>query len=84
MNNKLQYYKTIPVRLILRKNYKYDKAKRFTLNETNQNIWIPNKHLMPDGTIIYGENIDYVFRKSWRQCNIAGIDINALNRRIYL
>ncbi|WP_238323689.1 hypothetical protein [Virgibacillus salexigens] len=49
-----------------------NKAKRFTINHTNQNVWIPNKHLLNDGTIKYGENIDYVFRKAQRQLEIAG------------
>ena len=47
-------------------------AKRYTLGGTNQNVWIPNKHLEQDGTIKEGENIDYVFRKSQRQLELAG------------
>ena len=49
------------------------KAKRFVINHTNQNVWIPNKHLKEDGTIKETENIDYVFRKSIRQLELAGI-----------
>ena len=49
------------------------KAKRFVINHTNQNVWIPNKHLEEDGTIKGTENIDYVFRKSIRQLELAGI-----------
>ena len=72
MNFKPQYYKGIKLQLI---NRKYDgfKAKRFTINGTNQNVWIPNKHLNEDGTIKENENIDYVFRKSIRQLELAGI-----------
>lgn len=49
------------------------KAKRFVINHTNQNVWIPNKHLEEDGTIKGTENIDYVFRKSIIQLELAGI-----------
>ena len=49
------------------------KAKRFTLNNTNQNVWIPNKHLTPDGIIKEGEDLDYVFRKAKNQLRLAGI-----------
>lgn len=72
MNFNTQYYKGIPLNLI---NRKYDnlKAKRFIVNHTNQNVWIPNKHLQEDGTIIPGEDIDYVFRKAQRQLELAGV-----------
>lgn len=72
MNLKTQHYKGIPIKLIHR-NYGNRKAKRFTINNTNQNVWIANKHLLDDGTLKSGENIDYVFRKSQNQLNIAGI-----------
>ena len=72
MNYRCQYYKGIPIRLINR-NYKNKNAKRYIINETNQNVWIPNKHLEDDGTIKNGENIDYVFRKSVNQLTLAGI-----------
>lgn len=72
MNFETQYYKGIPIRLIDRA-YGNRKAKRFTINGTNQNVWIPNKHLMDDGTILSDENIDYVFRYAKRQLEIAGI-----------
>lgn len=62
----------IPITLkLINRNYKGYKAKRFTLNGTNQNVWIPNKHLEDDGTIKKGENIDYVFHKSKRQLEIS-------------
>ncbi|WP_193769113.1 hypothetical protein [Metasolibacillus meyeri] len=71
-----QYYKGIKLQLIQRSYHRTSKAKghakRFTLNGTNQNVWIPNKHLKDDGTIIEGENIDYVFRKAPRQLEKAG------------
>lgn len=82
MNTEMQYYKSIPLKLIERK-YGNRKAKRFTINGTNQNVWIPNKHLLDDGTIKVGENIDYVFRKAKRQLEIAGIAqaIQGIKRR---
>ena len=85
MNYKTQYYKGIPFNLISRK-YKNMKAKRFVINHTNQNVWIPNKHLKEDGTIKENENIDYVFRKSIRQLELAGITqaIVGIKRRTIL
>lgn len=72
LNLQPQHYKGIRLQLIERGYGKTMKAKRFTLNGTNQNVWIPNKHLQLDGTLIEGENIDYVFRKAQRQMEIAG------------
>ena len=60
---------------MVRRDYGFMKAKRFTLNGTNQNVWIPNKHLEKDGTIKEGENIDYVFIHNHRQCELAGINL---------
>ena len=72
MNYETQYYKGIPLNLIKRK-YGNRNAKRFVINHTNQNVWIQNKHLKEDGTIKFMEDIDYVFRKSIRQLELAGI-----------
>lgn len=72
MNYETQYYKGIPLNLVKRK-YGNRNAKRFVINHTNQNVWIPNKHLKEDGTIKFMEDIDYVFRKSIRQLELAGI-----------
>lgn len=76
LNFEPQYYKGIKFRLIDRSYHRPDRAKghakRFTLNDTNQNVWIPNKHLEDDGTLKQNENIDYVFRKAQRQLEIAG------------
>lgn len=72
MNFNIQYYKGIPLQLINRK-YGDRNAKRFAINRTNQNVWIPNKHLTEDGTIVPGEDLDYVFRKAQRQLTLAGI-----------
>mgnify|MGYP006939859202 CR=1 FL=1 len=72
MNFAIQYYKGIPIQLVNR-TYKGRKAKRYVINHTNQNVWIPNIHLHEDGTIKENENIDYIFRKAQRQLTIAGI-----------
>jgi hypothetical protein len=72
MNYETQYYKGIPFKLIDRK-YGKRKALRYILNNTNQNVWIPLKHLEKDGTLRLNENIDYIFRKSNRQLELSGI-----------
>lgn len=72
LNFKTQIYKSIPIQLIDRK-YGTRNALRYTINNTNQNVWIPKKHLMKDGTVKVGENIDYIFRKAKNQLNISGI-----------
>ena len=72
-NTNVQYYKSIPIRLIVRGDYPYKQAKRYTINGTNQNVWIPNKHLMDDGTIRPCEDIDYCFRRRRHQLELAGI-----------
>lgn len=38
MNYETQYYRGLPLKLINRKDYKVRKAKRYTINNTNQNI----------------------------------------------
>lgn len=62
----IQYYDNIPLRLIKR-NYDGYKAKRFTINGTNQNVWIPNKHLEDVDRIRQGENLDYIFEVAKQQ-----------------
>ena len=73
MNTSTQFYKEIPLNLIPRKDYGFSLAKRYTINHTNQNVWIPNKHLLEDGTILEKENLDYIFRKCGHQLYLAGI-----------
>ena len=75
----VQYYKNVPLEQVIR-TYKSNedvrvdmRARRFTLNHTNQNVWIPCKHLDASGKLLPGENIDYVFLKSFNQCYYAGI-----------
>lgn len=73
MNTSIQLYKGVPLRQIVRKDYHSLKARRFTLNGTNQNVWIPCQYLEPDGTILPNANIDFVFFKSKRKFELAGI-----------
>lgn len=75
MNYAVQDYKGIPLKLIHR-NYIGKKAKRFIINNTNQNVWIPNKHLDDLGNIKQGENIDYIFRCAKRKLEIAGVNVS--------
>lgn len=77
MNTRIQYYKGVPIRLIKRK-YVSKNAKRFVLNDTNQNVWIPNCYLKSDGTLKENINIDFVFHKAYRENKFryANIHIN--------
>ena len=72
LNLEEQFYKGIRLQLINRGYTEEQKAKRFTLGGTNQNVWIPNKHLEDDGTLVEGSEIDYVFRKAQRQLELSG------------
>ena len=72
-NTDTQYYKGITVELIVREEYGCYKAKRFKINNSNQNVWIPNCYLEDDGTIKANMNIDFLFRKSVNQLNKEGI-----------
>lgn len=76
LNLDIQYYDNIPLRLIARKDYEGKKAKRFTINGKHQNVWIPNKHLLEDGTIRHNANLDYIFLSfnGQRNLHIAGIE----------
>lgn len=76
-NMNVQYYKGIPLRLICRNTYRSDKAKRYAINETNQNVWIPNKHLEEDGTIKQGENLDYIFIKAAKMNKLKYAGVNS-------
>lgn len=71
-NTDLQNYRGLPLRLIVRKDYSHRQAKRFTINDTNQNIWIPNRYLLKDGTIKSDVNIMFIFKKAQRQLELAG------------
>ena len=78
-NMNVQYYKGIPLRLICRMSYRVNKAKRFVINESNQNVWIPCKHLEDDGTIKTGENLDYIFIKAAKERKLKYAGINSWN-----
>lgn len=67
-----QSYKSIPITLI-RRDYTHYHAFRYTINGTNQNLWIPKKHCDEFGKIKDGQNLDYVFRSSTSQLEHAGI-----------
>ena len=73
-NFETQYYKGIPLKQIDR-GYGAAKARRFIINGTNQNCWIPLKHLELDGTIKNGQDIDYVVIGSKPQFKRAGVTI---------
>ncbi len=73
-NFETQYYKGIPLTQIDR-GYGQAKARRFTINHTNQNCWIPLKHLEPDGTIKPNQDIDYVIIGNKHQFKFAGVTI---------
>lgn len=73
-NFSTQFYKGIPLRQIDR-GYGKAKARRFTINNTNQNLWIPCRHLELDGTIKPGAEIDYALAQSVRQLELAGFEI---------
>lgn len=64
-NNNIQYFKNIPLRLIVYtdNHFKRLKAKRFMIEGTNQNIWIPNSCLFEDGTIKSEKSIEWIFKK---------------------
>lgn len=76
MNLKTQYYKGLPLRLINRKDYKNKNAKRYIINNTNQNVWIPNKYLLEDGTIKDNADIMFIFKNAKRKLELAGYIIN--------
>lgn len=74
-NQETQYYRGLPLRLIVRKDYYRMKAKRFIINETNQNVWIPNVYLLDDGTIKDNVDLMFIFRKAKRKLELAGYKI---------
>mgnify|MGYP001230965996 CR=1 FL=1 len=73
-NFEVQYYKGIPLKQIDR-GYGNAKARRFTINHTNQNCWIPLRHLHQDGTIKQKQDIDYVIFGNKIQFKKAGVKI---------
>lgn len=83
-NKRTQYYKGVPIKLVVytEKHFKRIRAKRFMLGnpKANQNIWIPNTYLEPDGTLKTGVDIDFIFKKAYLQKKFyyAHININPM------
>lgn len=79
-NNHVQYYKGVPIRLIVYtdKHFARLKAKRFLLGnpKARQNIWIPNCYLEPNGTIKTGVDIDFIFKKAYLQKKFQFAQVN--------
>ncbi len=75
LNENFQMFNGIKLQLINRKYQNYN-AKRFAINETNQNVWIPNKHLEDDGTIKPNQSLGYIFnsRLGKRKLKYAGVE----------
>lgn len=74
-NTDTQYYKGIPLRLIVytEEHFSRLKAKRFLIGNSHQNIWIPNSCLTKNGTILPDKNLDFVFRNATRKLELAGV-----------
>lgn len=73
MNFNEQYYDGFALKLIDRKDYYNKKAKRYTINDTNQNVWIPNTFLKKDGTIKPGVNLGFIFNSEEFSYKLAKI-----------
>lgn len=82
LNLEEQEYRGIKLRLINR-NYVNRKAKRFTLFNTSQNVWIPNYYLKEDGTIKDNINLDFIFKtnKVKRRVKNAKAGIETLRKQ---
>jgi len=76
----LQIYNFWGLKIPLRCFRREFKASRFTINETNQNLWIPNKHLDENGLIKSGQNIDYVIVGARSQIRCSGLINDSLFR----
>lgn len=84
-NTQVQNYRGIKIRLIEYTDRHFARlgAKRFLLisdvktEHPNQNLWIPNVYLEPDGTLKQKIDIDFVFVKAMlqRKFRYAGIKV---------
>lgn len=76
-NLEVQYYRGLPLKLIYRKDYKTKRAKRFSINSTNQNVWIPNQFLEADGTIKADAKLGFIFNTptTLHKIKLAGYQI---------
>lgn len=61
-NYSVQRFAGVDLRLINR-NYRNYNAKRYLINNSNQNIWIPNCYLEEDGTIKGSADLSFIFNK---------------------
>jgi hypothetical protein len=73
MNIETQTIFGVRLRLIER-NYRGYQAKRYTLFNTNQNVWIPNTCLSEDGTIINTKKAKFFVCQNIKQILIAHED----------
>lgn len=76
-NLEVQYYRGLPLKLIYRKDYNTKNAKRFSINNTKQNIWIPNRFLEEDGTIKADSKLGFIFNNptTLHKIKLAGYQI---------
>lgn len=64
MNNTLQYYRGLPLRLMNRDDYQAKRAKCYYINDTSECLWIPNQNLLVDGTINTDKDFMFIFADS--------------------
>lgn len=60
INKNMQRYRSIYLQCM---GQITEKAARFSLYGTTQNIWIPRKHLDEKMNIVKGEHLDYIFQQ---------------------
>ena len=78
-NTAWQYYKGIPVKLIVytEQHFAAIRAKRYLLGKSGgQNIWIPNSCLLPDGTLNPALDLDWIFQRAYQENKFRYASIN--------
>lgn len=75
LNNTLQYYRGLPLRLQTGYNYNTRRSKIYSVNDTSHTIMIPDKYTMDNGTIKTDINFMWLFKKDGR--------IQAINKAGY-
>lgn len=77
-NDGVQDYKGVRLKLIVYtpEHFARLKAKRFLILDchdrpSGQNLWIPNRFLLDDGTINPARNLDWIFRKDENRHKLA-------------
>lgn len=63
MNTNMQYYRGLPLRLVEKDDYDSRKSKFYSINGTDQIIWLPNSYLEADGTIKTNIDMMWLFAK---------------------